>query len=376
MKRWQSMLIIGCALLITWSGAALAQPTDVAPGHWAYRAVQTLIDRGYMDVESDGAFSGETPVERYDLAVVLARLLSDIEQGKVQVTAGTDAEMLRELEREFRQELVQWYAERDELEAAYGQTQRRLGVIDEQLNSLLVALDDLHDSLRSDMASSLAAETLRTDELFETVNERIATLQQLVMSAFGEYDEAVEAQFEDQLAVITSLRRDMDALLETVADELYASLHALADDVDVQQSTLEAMGQRIDRVNDNAAALAFRLNELEEQLAARVVTLETDAGAYDERLGALEAEIARLHDVMGTSEEQIARMTERVRLQLDDQLALSLSRERQLERKLRDLEEEFAGYKARSDEEIRSARSTGTMALGAAAVAVLLALLY
>lgn len=343
MKRWQTKVLGTCMLLMLLSGVALAQAQDIAPGHWAYQAVQTLIQRGYLDVEADGMFNGEQAVRRYDFAVALARMLSDIEQGKVQISAGADVELLRQLEREFRDELVQWYAERDKLEAAYGQTQRQIAVIDEQLNLLLLSLDELNESVRS----RLAANATRTDELLESMDKRIANLQQAVLASFGEYGQSIASQFDEHLSIIGSLQRDVE------------HLHSLTQS---QSVTLDELDGRLNRVNDNAAALAFRLNELEEQFLAR--------------LDATDAEMARLHDVMGTSEEQIARMTERVRVQLDDQLALALSRERQLERQLRDLQAELDGYKVKAQEEIRSARGMSTIALSVAAVAVVLALVY
>lgn len=330
MKRWQIGLI-GCTLLILFSGGALAQPADVAPNHWAYKAVQTLVQRGYMDVAPDGNFDGDKSVQRYDLAVALAHLLSDIEAGRVQISAGADVDMLRELEREFRAELVQWYAERDQLEAAHGHTQRQLAVIDEQLNLLLLGLDELHMSMRAELATGMTAEAMRTDELFEVTNARIADLQELVLAAFGEYGESIASHLDKQAAGLV--------------------------DID----------QRLNRVNDHAAALVFRLNELE-----RIVT--GNEGLTDE-VHELRLEVSRLQDVLGTSEEQVARMTERVRIQLDDQLALSLSRERQLERQLRETQAELEGYKAQAGEEIRSARNMGTMAIGVGALAVLLSLL-
>lgn len=344
MKRWQIGLI-GCTLLILFSGGALAQPADIAPNHWAYKAVQTLVQRGYMDVAPDGNFGGDKSVQRYDLAVALAHLLSDIEAGRVQISAGADVDMLRELEREFRAELVQWYAQRDQLEAAHGHTQRQLAVIDEQLNLLLLGLDELHMSMRAELATAMTAEAMRTDELFEATNARIGDLQELVLAAFGEYGESIASHLDEQVAVMASLRQDLER----------------------QAAGLVDIDQRLNRVNDHAAALVFRLNELE-----RIVT--GNEGLADE-VHELRVEVSRLQDVLGTSEEQIARMTERVRTQLDDQLALSLSRERQLERQLRETQAELEGYKAQAGEEIRSARNMGTMAIGVGALAVLLSLM-
>src|SRR5690625_4010448 len=175
MKRWHSGWL-GLALLILLAGSAMAQTTDGPPDHWAYRAVQTLIDRGYMDTDPDGAFNGTDPAARFDVAAAVGRLLEDIESGRIQIGSGIDTGMLRELEQEFREELVQWYAERDRLDAAHSQTQRQVAVIDEQLGRLLIAMEELQTVLRSELMAGLASEAKRTDTRFEDVEGQLDEL--------------------------------------------------------------------------------------------------------------------------------------------------------------------------------------------------------
>lgn len=470
MRRWQ-IGVLACALLILLSGNAFAQSMDVSPDHWAYKHVQTLIERGYMQEGTDGAFGGDDPALRYDVAAAVGGLLEDIEAGRLQVDAGADTEMLRALEQEFRAELVEWYQERQQLEAAHGQTQRHLTVIDEQLNALLVALDDLHTAVRMELAAGLTAEATRTDELFEqsdertdakldelsgrvddsidgldrrlgasvaeiderierivnTIDDRIADLQRAVETAFGQYDDAVGERLGEQLDELQSLRDELA--------QLSASIDGQADDLEQLSSTVDGHGDDLEQlqatvaeqrdgledldlkmsnyINDQAAALAVRLEgternvkrltddltslsemlrlshattgedvaELQSKIAdvqtrlAAVEALSADLATLDKTVQSLQQEMAELHDVFGSSEDQIARLADRVALELDDQLALTLSRERRLERQLNELRDEFEGYKVKADEEIKSARNMGAMALGVAALAVLLGLM-
>ncbi|HOC93720.1 MAG TPA: S-layer homology domain-containing protein [bacterium] len=50
---------------------------DVPRDHWAYQAVEYLIDIGLMDGQADGYFRGDRPVTRYELSVIIAKLVSN-----------------------------------------------------------------------------------------------------------------------------------------------------------------------------------------------------------------------------------------------------------------------------------------------------------
>lgn len=487
MKRWHIGLLGSLLLLTVLAGAAMAQPADVPPGHWAYRAVQTMVERGYMDTDPTGAFNGADAAQRFDVAAAVARLLEDVEAGRVRIASGADTEMLRALEQEFRAELVQWYGERDRLEAAHAQTQRHIAVVNEQLGLLLVAMDDLHDALQSELQAGLRAEANRTDgrlaevdgridevdlrlgalkdefdifsagtdDRFDTltgdVNDRLNRLQQAVNEALDHFGAATGAQLDEQGGALAELQRslarvqaavdrqgelleDLDlntanrfadleagwfarfgslqadlAELEARGDELAAGLAEAKEDVRHTQHLLLdfviELRNELETLESRNGALQSQIRELVADFVAvrtqlnevqgRVTSLEGAVGDLRGGLADVEAsvggvvgdvavlrgdvdglqgELSDLHDVLGTSEEQIARMTERVRVQLEDQLALSLAREQRLERQLTELRAEFDSYKAKAEEELKSARNMGSLALGAAALAILLGL--
>lgn len=531
MKRFQIGTVLLTMLLLFTAGAH-AQTTDVSPDHWAFEAVQSLIDRGYLDVDDDGAFRGEQPMERYDFAAAIAALLSDIEAGRVQVRAATDAEMLRELEQEFRAELVQWYAERDALEAAHGQTQRAMAAIDEQLNVILFGLQQVemdmerlegaqaaaYDALVDAFDAGLAAEAGRTDEQLaardvaladlsariETVIEdtdvhverletnlsdlgttvgglrnNIGRLQEALQDALAMQDDEFGARFGEQMDALSTLDDGLDELrdelaalnrrldnqrnemndmnaalflrLTTTVDELEADLQAQIETVGQQAEQLSAALAELrteadDRRADDAARFEQLLSELEDRLIANADTfdseLQNEVGGLrgmlrvldgrqeeqEKQLEALAAELATtsrraetlidtlrhtneavaelqdhlvtlagrgetvrgdvdrmadevntmraeldgLQGIIGLSEEQIANLTDRVRRDLDEQLSLSLARESRLERQFQELQNEFDSYRAKTESDIQSSRSTGTIAIGVAVVALIL----
>lgn len=78
-------LVSFAAVLCAMSQAAFAAPggpiRDVPAGHWAKKSVDKVTAKGLMST-TNGAFDGNKPVTRYELAVTLDRLVTYIEAGR------------------------------------------------------------------------------------------------------------------------------------------------------------------------------------------------------------------------------------------------------------------------------------------------------
>ena len=92
--------------------AAMANPfSDVPASHWAFDAVNKLTSNGILQGYPDGTFKGEKNVTRYHLAMVVAKMLSNVEQmmgngtGTNFVTKA-DLQTLEKLTVEFADELA------------------------------------------------------------------------------------------------------------------------------------------------------------------------------------------------------------------------------------------------------------------------------
>ena len=74
MKRKSFTCFVLITLLFSTLGISQvsAKLTDVPTDHWAYHAVATLVNKGYLAVYEDGTFQGTRAVDRYTLAVTLA----------------------------------------------------------------------------------------------------------------------------------------------------------------------------------------------------------------------------------------------------------------------------------------------------------------
>ena len=105
--------------------AAFATPfSDVPANHWAYQYIQSLAADGVIDGYPDGKFKGDRPLTRYEMAVVVARVIAKLQEN--QGPKGPSKEDLDKL-----QKLID--ALKDELDA--------LGVRVTNLEDSLDALD-------------------------------------------------------------------------------------------------------------------------------------------------------------------------------------------------------------------------------------------
>jgi hypothetical protein len=113
MKRLLRLLFAAITILALshlWCPMAMAADpfSDVPPDHWAYDAVRELTDKGYMDGYVDGTFKGRKVITRYELALILAKMLTKVESIEQYGGSVSDQDMglFNKLSREFQDELT------------------------------------------------------------------------------------------------------------------------------------------------------------------------------------------------------------------------------------------------------------------------------
>ncbi|HEX4835844.1 MAG TPA: S-layer homology domain-containing protein, partial [bacterium] len=122
--RYLAVIVSAALAFILVAPAAFAQPfADVPTNHWAYDAIAELAAKGIVEGYPDGTFKGDRAMTRYEMAMVVARLLARIES--IQVPAApaapapapapvpaappitrVDVETIQRLVNEFRAELA------------------------------------------------------------------------------------------------------------------------------------------------------------------------------------------------------------------------------------------------------------------------------
>ena len=150
--------------------AAEQKIADVPPTHWAYQAVNKLVAQGYLGLYPDKTFRGDQPVDRFTLAVVVAKMLGDAVAGKT-VPAGEDADLLRRLTNEFRQELVTLAGRSKNLEEALAKYERDR----ETLGADMAAWREETGQARTQLAAALE-EIVQLQQRLTKLEETVAAV--------------------------------------------------------------------------------------------------------------------------------------------------------------------------------------------------------
>lgn len=96
--------ILAVALsLVSGVAAEAGAFSDLPANHWAYEAIEKMTSKGIVNGFPDNTFKGDKSLTRYEMALVVARLLSELEH-KEEVTP-KDVEELEKLTVEFSDEL-------------------------------------------------------------------------------------------------------------------------------------------------------------------------------------------------------------------------------------------------------------------------------
>jgi hypothetical protein len=109
-------LAVATILVVAIASPAFAQPfADVPTDHWAFDAIAELAAKGIIEGFPDGTFKGDRGVSRYEVAIIVARILARIEAIKIPAPAApapapqvtrTDVQTIQRLVNEFRAELA------------------------------------------------------------------------------------------------------------------------------------------------------------------------------------------------------------------------------------------------------------------------------
>jgi hypothetical protein len=114
---------------------------DVPPDHFAYKAINQLLENGLMQGYPDGTFKGRRVLSRYEFAVILAKILAKIEAekevGKPSQLSADTTFILDKLSSEFSTELDMLGVRVDSLE-------KRVEKVESDTKALDMALSNVH----------------------------------------------------------------------------------------------------------------------------------------------------------------------------------------------------------------------------------------
>ncbi|MBC7082441.1 MAG: S-layer homology domain-containing protein [Firmicutes bacterium] len=382
--RTLCVVLLSVALVAVPSAGMAAEIKDVPKDHWAYQAVKALVDKGYLAVYDDGTFQGGKPVDRYTLAVVIARILREIETGKVGATP-EDVELLRKLSGEFREELVQVANELGVFKKSLDEQSRAQAVMREDLARLTFT----QQQMRSEVEKMIADITASTEKSIAAADQRAR-----------QAEDRLSARIDENVQHIGRLADDVARGF----DNTQASLKDLADRMDASDkglaSRLDAHDAKLAQLDEDLSAAILRLSTLEPQVALvteGLVTAKRDLGKSIETLrldlGAARGDILALRKDLGalasTLDARVAELGARdaklekdlsvvsgKTLSLEENLsterAARISTDTSLQTALTDLASDLAAHKAQTAKDVDSLRKeNGLLKVLLAAVAIL-----
>lgn len=99
--------IVASMLMFSMALPALAAPLfpDVPDNHWAKDAVAALAAKGLVEGYPDGTFKGDRAATRWEVAMIVARLLAKMEQAHATFATKAELDELRKLVNALREEL-------------------------------------------------------------------------------------------------------------------------------------------------------------------------------------------------------------------------------------------------------------------------------
>ena len=135
--------ILTSAFLICGASVAFSAPfTDIQANHWAYEAVNQMAEKGIIQGFPDGTFKGKQNVSRYQLAMITAKMLANVEQNGTGSLAKSDLQTLEKLTVEFADELATLGIKTTSLEDD-------MNVLKRDLSTLKNDVDSIKDNIKN-----------------------------------------------------------------------------------------------------------------------------------------------------------------------------------------------------------------------------------
>jgi hypothetical protein len=165
------------------AATAFAGPfSDVPAGHWAYKAIEKAVEAGILQ-GYDGKFHGNKTLNRYQMAVVVARMLDRIETMGPGKVSKKDIENLEALTIEFADELALLNVKVSTLEDGFAELKKDVD---------LLKKDYASGGSKAGISGLMQTRMVVTDDDFDAVTGRGA-LANAVGGFYGRFSPSVIA---------------------------------------------------------------------------------------------------------------------------------------------------------------------------------------
>lgn len=272
------MLLAGLLTVLS-MGFGLAQFSDVPAGHWAKEAVEALAAKGILVGFPDGTYRGNETLTRYQAALIIYRLLQQIEE---EMKAKGESPTMEAMSSE-------------DIEALKNAVQELAA----ELAALGVRVSALEDS------AATKEDIARLEAMIQELKAQPAPEPGMDAAALQDLADRVEAASiaaDTALAQAQQLAEQLDALAQDV-EGVKGDLAALQTQVEANAQAIQALNELAVLLNQDVLSLQDRVTALEKGLAdLQGVDLEQFASKED--VAAVQEFAAALRsDLVGLSEK-------------------------------------------------------------------------
>jgi len=335
-------LLMVCGLVLP-VAASLKPFADVPEHHWAYEAVLQLQAAGLIEGYPDGEYKGQRPMTRYEMAMVIARFLAQLDSRVADQLEALRPGLVEEVSAEVSELIKDEFAKAmAAIEAAKAEASA------EAKDELEKAKLELAKAIEA-VEAKPAVETQVVERPFEMTPEVRSLIQEEVAKAVAGLEPAVT---QDDLAAVLAEAKAAKA----EAAKAQAAADAAAADAAKSREEVAALRQAA----EDAAAKANAANELALQALA-------EAAALDDRITSLDLAIAALSDEVKSNKQAMEALVDAKAQALADSVGdLAAEFEEELAIlgvRVTELENLFVALEERvSDLEVAQAETAATVA--------------
>ncbi|MEN2983460.1 MAG: S-layer homology domain-containing protein [Dictyoglomaceae bacterium] len=325
----RKFLIFTLILCLGLSSLAFAQVKtrfkDVPPTHWAAEAVKYLSEIGIISGIKPDTFGGDMYVTRYQIAVLLYKLIQQFKLAELAIPAKDIAE-LKTLVKELSEELTLLGSKVDDLMAILDELSGRVAdvesalegkasledvktIVDESLGDVVSKLDELEGRV-SDLEGLVGDLDSRLSDVEVALTEKVSLeeVEALISEKIAEIEIPDISELEGRVSDLEGLVGDLDSRLSDVEVALTEKV-SLEEVEALVEEKLVSIVERLDNVEVVVSDLDIRIGTLENGLSdLMAVTDDLSANliSLSERIDALEGSIKDLESQIADLAIQIA----------------------------------------------------------------------
>ncbi|MGB4263246.1 MAG: S-layer homology domain-containing protein [Fervidobacterium sp.] len=296
MRRFFVSII--CVLLAISTFAAYK---DVDESHWAYEAISTLGDLEIITGFPDGTYRGNEVITRYQVAVLMYRLYSVLNQRLEELKA-----KLNTVESQMNSRIDQMSISQSIQISTLSSLQK--ADFDKQLNDLKVTLNILSENVKkvSQDFSDLSATTSKLSKDIADSKNQYNDLKKLLNDVYDKYGLLYTkvGELENQLNLLVNYVNEADKKIESVEKSLENKLALLEAEIgELKKELAELEKKEVDKPTTGVSTDYTYDSDIEE-VKAKLEYLTKQQAGYK----SIESDIAKLREEVGKTKEEVEKL--------------------------------------------------------------------